>query len=190
MYAPYQQIPLGDLVIALRSRGEPRSLIAAARREVLAVDPDEAIYDMLTMEERLSSSLSDRRFTLLVMGGFALLALVLAATGVGGVIAQLVSQRTHEIGVRMAVGASPRDVLRLFLREGMTLVAYGVAIGLGAALGAVRMIKSELFGIGSLDPLRFIVPVGFLTVAALAASLVPAVRAARGPGGVITREIG
>jgi putative ABC transport system permease protein len=179
MYAPYQQIPLGDLVIALRSRGEPRSLIAAARREVLAVDPDEAIYDMLTMEERLSGSLSDRRFTLLVMGGFALLALVLSATGVYGVIAQLVSQRTHEIGVRMAVGARPRDVLRLFLREGMTLVAYGVAFGIGAALGAVRLIKSELFGIGSLDPLSFVVPVGFLTVAALAASLVPAMRAAR-----------
>jgi putative ABC transport system permease protein len=131
------------------------------------------------MDELLSASAAERRFALILFEAFALAALVLAAAGIYGVIAGSVAERTREIGVRSALGASRRDILALVVRQGMTLTGAGVAIGLAGAAGASRAIAAMLFGVSRLDPVTHIGVIGLLAAAALIACGVPAWRAAR-----------
>jgi putative ABC transport system permease protein len=169
--------PSGSMYLAVRTAAEPSSLVGAIRHEVQELDREQPIADIATMEELLATSLSQSRFSTLLLGVFAGVALILAAVGIYGVMAYSVAQRTHEIGIRVALGAQAGDVLRLVIRQGLTLAILGVAIGLGAALTMTRVMTSLLYGVTATDPLTFaIIPV-LLTGVALAASFIPARRA-------------
>lgn len=166
-------------MLALHTRLDPPSLIPALRSAVLELDPEQPIYGLTTMEERISRAAAPRRFNALLLGSFAALALILAALGLYALIAYLVAQRTREIGVWIALGAGRRDLLRLVLREGLLLTVIGIAAGLVGAVGLTRLVASLLYGVGALDPATFaVVPVAFIAVAVVA-SWVPARRAAR-----------
>jgi putative ABC transport system permease protein len=154
-------------------------MVAAIRREILALDKDQAVFNIATMEELVSESIALRRFSMLLLGLFAVLALILAAIGIYGVIAQSVSQRTHEIGIRMALGAQARDVLKLVIGQGMSLTLIGIVVGLAGAFALTRLLASLLFGVGTTDPMTFLwIPVLLAAVSFLACYL-PARRAAR-----------
>src|SRR5262245_12286199 len=179
IYLPHQQFALWSANLVIHTKADPLHLTAAVRNRILTIDREVSIYDVQTMEHRLSSSISSRRFNLLLLGGFSLLALTLAAVGVYGVIAYIVTQRTHEIGIRMALGATVGNVLGLFIRQGMTLVAVGIALGLAGAWALTRIMKSLLFGVSATDPLTFVVSTLLLTVVAALACYLPARRAAK-----------
>ncbi|HKX00312.1 MAG TPA: ABC transporter permease [Bryobacteraceae bacterium] len=165
--------------ILLHTTGDPRLLISAAQREVHKLDSSLAIYDVRTMDEIIGHSANDHEFSMLLYGAFACLAVLLAAVGLYGVLAYAVTQRTGEIGVRVALGASHSDVTSLVLKEGLKPALAGVLIGFAGALLATRILKSLLFGIEPIDPLTFaVVPPLLVAVAALACYL-PAWRAAR-----------
>jgi ABC-type antimicrobial peptide transport system permease subunit len=182
MYFPYQQIDMfwaAPTFLAIRAAGDPADLVAAVRREVRAVDPDQPISDVRTMEEILGREVAPRRLQMTLLAGFAGLALLLASLGIYGVISYAVSQRTPEIGIRMALGARPRDVLGMVVGGGLRLAALGVGIGLAAALALTRVMASLLYGVSATDPLTFVsIPLLLLAVA-LAASYLPARRALR-----------
>jgi len=158
---------------------EPTSLTPALRNAVREIDPALPVYGLMTMNERLSNSVADRRFNLLLLGGFAALALLLAGVGVYGVISYVVTQRTHEIGIRMALGAQRSDVARLFIKQGMKLVVLGVALGLFGAFALTRVMTGLLFNVGANDPLTFACVALSLSLIALAACYLPARRATR-----------
>jgi len=179
VYVPYPQNPPFPMILAVRAAVEPRGLEAAVRSQVLSIDGDLAVYDVMTMEERLNNSVAPRRFTLVLLGGFAFLALVLASVGVYGVSAYLVTQRTHEVGIRMALGAPRSGVLWLFIKQGLALVLCGVALGLLGAWGLSRVIASLLFGITATNPLTFGTAATLMTLVALLACWLPARRATR-----------
>jgi len=179
IYMPYAQHPIAGLTIAVRTKGEPMRIVPTARAELAALDRELPLSDVHTMEEVVGQSIAGRRFTMLLLAAFAAVAVLLAAIGVYGVLAYVVSQRTQEIGVRLAVGAAPADVVRLFLREGATLALVGLAAGLAGAAAAARALTTLLFGVTSTDPITFTSVAGTLGLVALAASYVPARRAAR-----------
>jgi len=179
VYVPYLQSPPYSMTMVMRTAAEPLALAAAVRNQVLAIDREMPVYEVRTMEQRLSTSISSRRFNLLLLGVFALLALALAAVGVYGVIAYVVTQRTHEIGIRMALGATASDVLRLFIGQGMASVAIGVALGLAGAWALTRVMSSLLFGVRATDPVTFIGVALLLSIIALLACYLPARRAAK-----------
>ena len=137
------------------------------------------LYGSETMEEIINDSLSQKRLTRMLLASFAVLALILAAIGIYGVMSQLVQQTTHEIGVRMALGAAPRAVLGMVLRNAMTMALGGIAVGAVAALLATRLLSSMLYGVGATDPLTFVSVAGILTVVALLSSYLPARRATK-----------
>jgi len=146
---------------------------------VQALDPDQPLGRVITLQQLLDNSVGSQRFSLALVGAFAVVALLLASLGLYGLVAYTVTQRTEEIGVRLALGASPGEVLRLVVRQAMGLATLGILIGLVAAMGAGRFIRSLLYEVSPLDPLTFIlVPVLLLSAIALA-SLIPARRAAR-----------
>jgi putative ABC transport system permease protein len=177
-YVPVLQNPLGWLSLVVRAWGEPTSLTAAIRQAVRSVDPEVPVYNVRTMEEILSNAVAGRRLSVMLLSLFAALALCLAAIGVYGVMSYSVTQRTHEIGIRMALGAQRRDVLTLVVREGMSLAAIGLLVGLLASAGLTRLIQSLLFRVSVTDPATFVgIPILLAAVACLA-SLVPARRAA------------
>jgi putative ABC transport system permease protein len=175
---PAQQSPELILTLVIRTQGDPHALLPTIRHELAAVDPQQPYYAVRTMDELLAASLAQRRFDLVLLAAFAAAALLLAAVGLYGVIAYSVSQRTQEIGIRMALGAGRRLVLGLVLRDGMALTAAGVAIGLVAAAALSRVLQSQLYAVGTLDPVAYgAVVLIFAAVAALA-SYIPARRAA------------
>jgi len=177
IYVPYMQSELWSAAIVIRTTSDPLRLAAAVRNQALAVDPRAAVYDLQTMERRLATSMSSRRFNLLLLSIFALLALTLAAVGVFSVIAHAVTQRTYEIGVRMALGASSGKILRLFIGQGMTFVAIGIALGLAGAWALTRVMATLLFGVRATDPLTFAGCALLLSIIALLACYLPARRA-------------
>jgi putative ABC transport system permease protein len=169
---------LGTFVV-VRVAGRPADLAEAMRQTVWSLDRDLPIQRIVTMEDRVAEVFAPRRFNMLLFGVFALVALLLAALGIYGVIAYSVAQRTHEIGIRMALGATSRDVLLLVVRQGMILMLIGVAVGLVAALALTRVLRNLLFGVSATDPATFIGIALLLTGVALIASYIPARRATK-----------
>ena len=176
MYMPAYE---GSMNVVIRSQGDPASLAAAVRKEVLQIDPNQPVADVRTMEQWLDRAVAGPRYRTTLLGLFALVALALASTGIYGVMSYSVSQRTHEIGVRMALGARRNDVLRLVVRQGMTLVIIGVAIGLAGAFALTRLMASLLFGVTAKDPFTFVVVSALLAVVAFVACYMPARRATK-----------
>jgi putative ABC transport system permease protein len=185
MYYSYRQVPDGDIPLVegtmnlvVRS-ASPQSLAAALRRQVAAVDRRVPVYDMRTMGAIVARSRAQQRFTMALLGAFAALALALAAAGTYGTLSYLVTRRTREIGVRVALGARHRDVLRLVLAEGMRSTLIGLGIGITLALALARFMAGLLYGVGPADPLTFVGASAVLGAAALLASYLPARRAAK-----------
>lgn len=179
VYFSIYQRPSKVLGVVLRSRSDPAALGEAARREIQAVDPNLPVFAVRTLQSAIDTSVAQQRFSAQLVGAFAVIALLLAAIGIYGVIAYSVGQRTREIGVRMALGASPGDVLRHVLGQSLSLIATGVAAGLMAALGLSRLLTKLLYGVSANDPLIFIGVPLLLAAVALLASYLPARKATR-----------
>jgi predicted permease len=179
MYINYLQgAPVGPFIV-LRTTADPAAMAETVRAEVRAMDKNAPIYDMRTMEAMRADSVSTRRFVLLIVGAFGVLALGLAAIGVYGVMSLIVSERTREVGVRLALGAEPSQLLKMIVGQAAKLAGIGVAIGLLVALPMAPLLDSQLYGVQSFDPMTFVtVPVALVLIAALAA-LVPARKAMR-----------
>ncbi|HKP88122.1 MAG TPA: ABC transporter permease [Blastocatellia bacterium] len=185
-HVPYTQLPDQFMVqitrsmsLVVKSDSDPTSLSSSVRSQIQAVDKDQPVYDISTMERAVANSILQQRFAMLLLGTFAALALVLATVGIYGVISYSVTERTHEIGIRMALGAQARDVLRLVVRQGMILTAIGVAAGLGASFILTRLMASLLYRVSTTDPATFAAIALILTAVALAACAVPARRATK-----------
>ena len=178
-YLSHTQFPTRALTVALRSRAEPAARLSSTKSQLRNLDPDLPLYRVRTMEQQVNDSLARRRFLTLLLGVFASVALVLAAIGIYGVMAYLVNQGTRELGIRIALGASERNILSLVVRLGMALAFSGVMIGLAAALLLTRLIRSLLFGVEATDPITFAGISLLLAMIALVASYIPAQRAAR-----------
>jgi len=179
MYFPHQQNPARGLSLVVRTQGNPLTLAAAIRGQVSALDRDLAVSSVMTLEELVGTSLAEPRFVLLLLGAFAAVAMLLSAIGVYGVVSYSVTQRSHEIGVRMALGAQMSDVLKLVAGQGMSLVLGGVGLGLIAAFALSRVMESLLFGVSATDVTTFAATSLILAGVALGACFVPARRATR-----------
>jgi predicted permease len=166
-------------VFVIRTAGDPASLANAARREIWSVDKDLPVFGVTTMKDVLANSVAQRRFSMSLLGGFAVLALLMAGIGLYGVLSYSVSQRMHEMGLRLALGANARDLMQLVVGQGIRVVLAGVALGLIASFAATRLLAGMLFGVSPLDPLTFAVVVAVLVLAAVLASFIPARRATR-----------
>jgi putative ABC transport system permease protein len=178
-YLPLPQRPQSSMILALRSRQDPRSLSSAVRREIQSIDPDQPIANVRTLETVTADSVAPRRMSMVLLSAFAGIALLLAGVGIYGVISYLVVQRTHEIGVRMALGAQRADVLRLVVGHAAKLVGIGSAIGLLLALMSTRTLSALLYNVGAFDAATFIFVTTALAAVALLASYIPALRATR-----------
>jgi putative ABC transport system permease protein len=176
-YEPFAQQPMSFMSLIVRTGGDPTSLSAAIRGEVLSIDKEQPVSSMKPLAELVSASVAQQRFAMLLLGVFAAVALLLAAVGIYGVMSYAVTQRTHEIGIRMALGAGQRDVLRLVVGNGMRLTLIGVAIGLVTAFALTRIMSTLLFGVSATDLMTFAIFSVSLTAVALVACLVPARRA-------------
>jgi len=165
------------LFVAVRADGDPLAMTASVRQVVAAVDPDQPIADVRSMEQRVSESLGPRRFNMVLLGVFAAVALTLCAIGIYGVVAYAVTERTHEIGVRLALGATARDVVAMVVGQGLALAVAGAAIGLVAAVALTRLMSSLLYGVTATDPLTFGAVALLLLVVAAGAAWLPARRA-------------
>ncbi len=179
VYVPYLQSPSRRTAVLLRTSVDPSSLAAAVQKQVNAIDPDQPIYNVRTMEEMIAGSMSGRRLNLVLLAVFALTALILAAVGIYGVISYSVTQRIHEIGIRMALGARSADVLKLIVRQGMTPVVIGMAAGIAGALALTRVMSTLLVGVSANDPLTFAAIAVLLAGVAFVACFVPARRATK-----------
>jgi predicted permease len=177
VYFPEQQNANNGLYVVAHTSSDPATVAGAITREVHAVDPRVLVYDIRTMQERLYDSMARQRFATVMLGAFAAFALLLAAVGVYGVISYLVSQGTHDIGVRMALGAQRSNILRLVTRQGMELAGMGIAAGLIGALALTRVMAGLLFGISTTDAVTFSAVAVILAGVALVATLIPARRA-------------
>ena len=173
------QAPSRAMNVVVRSATEPAGLTGAVTREIRTLDPDLPIYKMRTMEERVEASLAERRFSMLLLTLFAVLALGLAAIGIYGVMSYLVGQGTREFGIRLALGAAPRDLLLLVVRQGMSIAVVGMVLGLAGAFALTRFMRTLLYGVQASDPVTFAAIAATLTLVALVACFVPARRAAR-----------
>jgi predicted permease len=178
-YRFHNQTPSRAMNVVLRSTTSPSELARAVTGQIRALDPDLPIYKMRTMGQRVDESLAERRFSMLLLTLFAVLALGLAAIGIYGVMAYLVSQGVRELGIRLALGAAPRDLLNLVVRQGMAIAVVGIAVGLAGAVLLTRFMRALLFDVHATDPLTFAGIGLLLTLIALVASYVPARRAAR-----------
>jgi putative ABC transport system permease protein len=179
LYRPHSQMAFDWMALLVRTAQDPGSVSSAVREVVRAVDPDQPVLDVGTMEEHLGQTLSHPRFNMLLLGVFAILALGLSALGIYSVLSYAVRRRTREIGIRMALGANSRDVLRLIVLQGMRPALIGVAIGLVGALALGRALSSLVFGVRATDPITFVAAAGLLAAVALLACAVPAWRATR-----------
>lgn len=179
VYTPFSQTPFFWVYVLVRTTSSPTNLVAMIRNAISSADPNLQVAAVQTMEQVVSQSVAQPRFNMLLISAFAVLALVLAAVGIYGVISYGVTQRIHELGIRMALGARPRDVLKLVVGQGMTLTLIGIVIGLAAAFGLTHLMKNLLFGVSATDPLTFASIALLLVGAAFIACYVPARRATR-----------
>lgn len=184
MYYPYLQVPEalmnfveGAMTLVVRTAGDPSAMVGAVRNEVRQLDADLPVFNVKTMQEMVRGTVAQPRFRTLLLGIFASVALVLAAVGLYGVMAYSVTQRTNELGIRMALGAQKSDVLKLVVRQGVRLAVAGVALGVVVAFGLMRVISNLLYGVNAADPLTFLATSLLLIVVALVASYIPARRA-------------
>jgi predicted permease len=184
-YMPFMQIPdkfwtgPPQTEVVLRTKGSPAGLAPAIRQAVEKLNGENVIYETKPLEQIVAESLAARRFSMILLSVFAALALLLSSIGIYGVISYVVGQRTHEIGIRMALGAQRSDVLRLMLGEGMRMALVGVAIGVALALGLTHIMVKMLFGVSATDPVTFASVAIVLSAVALAACYIPARRAMR-----------
>ncbi len=186
LYLPFNQAP-DDLLpilsprmsLVIRTTTDPLSVVAAVRREVQTLDPNQPVFNVSTMEKTLDQSLGTQRLSMALLAVLASLALILAAVGIYGVMSYTVTQRTHEIGIRMAIGAQRRDVFRLVIGRGMVLVLIGVALGLIASFSLTRLMRTMIFGVAPTDPATFVTIAILLTSVALVACYVPGRRATK-----------
>jgi len=165
--------------LVVKSGIDPVALTSAIRHAIASIDKDQPIFAVATMRQLVSNSVSTRRITLVLLGLFSALALVLAAIGIYGVISYSVAQRTHEIGIRMALGAQRRDVLRMVLTQGVRIAGAGVAIGIALSLGLTRLMANLLFSVSAADPLTFAAVTVVLVLIAMLACYIPARRTLR-----------
>ncbi|NOT63135.1 MAG: FtsX-like permease family protein, partial [Acidobacteria bacterium] len=178
-YLPYAQMPSNSLGLVVRAERNPAALASAVEQAIHAIDKDLPVFSVWTMDQLLGNSLAQRRLTLVLLASLATLALLLAAIGIYGVIAYSVRLRTHELGLRMALGAQPRDVLALILKQGLKLTLIGIGLGLVAAFALTRWMASLLFGVPATDVLTFGVIAVTLLLVALVACWIPARRATK-----------
>src|SRR6202042_826346 len=169
----------GAVAVVLRTAGDPAAVMDPVRRAVKQLDSREVIYGVQTMDGVIAGSVAARRVSMILLGIFAAFALILSCVGIYGVISYVVGQRTHEIGVRMALGAQRSDVMRLVLGDGAKMALIGVAAGIAAALRLTRLMADELFGVTAQDPLTFVAVAIVLMLVALLACYLPARRAVR-----------
>lgn len=179
IYLPHSQFPTSFNSIVVKTEGDPRAMVNQVRREILAVDKDQAVFNVTTLDQLRGESMSIRSFFMLLLLVFAGLALALAAVGIYGVMSYVASQRTHEIGIRMALGAQARDVLKLLIGNGMALTLIGVVAGLAGAFAVTRLMAGLLFGVTATDALTFITVSAGLLAVALLACYIPARRATK-----------
>ncbi len=179
VYMPFAQNPQGRMGLVIRTSAEPMSLAAAVRNQIGAIDKDQPVYNVQTMERTVADSVSPRRLNMLLLGILAAVALALALTGIYAIIAYSVAQRTREIGVRIALGAQRRDVMRLVVGHGMSLALLGVAVGLALALGLTRFLSGLIYDVSATDPATFAAVVALLAIVALVACYIPARRATK-----------
>jgi putative ABC transport system permease protein len=180
IYLPYSQVDyFQGANFAARTAADPTAMAPALRRALWSVNKDAPITDLLTMDQVVADSVSDTRYQAILLGSFGALGLILAMVGIYGVLAYAVSQRTHEFGVRMALGAQPGNILRMVIREGMLLVVVGIALGVAGALALGRVLESLLFEVKPTDPPTFVAVAIALALVALAACWIPARRAMR-----------
>jgi ABC-type antimicrobial peptide transport system permease subunit len=183
-WVPISQQDGGELIwrnlyLVAHTTSEPQAALAAIRKQIASVDADLALADIATMEDRLGDSLWRQRFTAGVLSAFSLIALAIAALGVFGVTSYLVSQRTHEIGVRVALGALPGDIFRLALKEGILSTLIGIAFGVAGSLALTRFLGNLLYGVSAKDPFTLAAAAIVLALVALAACSIPARRATK-----------
>ena len=178
-YFSYLQLPFSNITAVIKSQLEPAQMIAAARRQIQVIDPHQPIYNIRTLEQVRAASIAPERLNLTLLGLFATLALILAAIGLYGVTAYSVSQRAHEIGVRMSLGAQRRDVFKLIVQQALRLTLIGVAIGLAGAFALTRVMRTLLFEVSAADPVTFAVIPLLIAVVALFACWIPARRATK-----------
>jgi putative ABC transport system permease protein len=178
-YEPYTQQPFSFMTLVVRTAGDPTNLTSAIRNQVLSIDKEQPVSGVRTLEQRVSTSIAQQRFSMLLLGVFAAVAMVLAAVGIYGVLSYAAAQRTHEIGIRMALGARAGDVLKMVIGQGMKLTLAGVALGSGAALALTQLMRRLLFGVTAADPMTYVVIALSLTLVALFACWIPARRAAK-----------
>ncbi|HLL16108.1 MAG TPA: ABC transporter permease [Pyrinomonadaceae bacterium] len=177
MYLSYEQSGWQNMTLTIRAPGDPTNLSAAVRREVLAVDKDQPVTKISTMAETFARAVAPQRFNMLLLGFFAAVAMILATVGIYGVIAYTVSQRSRELGIRIALGASRGDILKLVVGQAMLMTLIGVVVGLAGALALTRLMSGLLYGVSATDPLIFISISLLLAFVALFASYIPARRA-------------
>ena len=178
-YFPVSQDAIRTMTLAIRTGGDPVAVTSSVRQALTRIDPELPLYSVRTMEDRISESLTDRRTPMMLASMFAAVALFLAAMGLYGVLAYQVAQRRKEIGIRMALGSEPRGIFTLVLREGVALLAVGLAAGLAGAFGIRRAMESQLYGMSAMDPVVLGTVALVLGVVAVAACAVPARRASR-----------
>ena len=180
IYVPYpQDAGWGALSLAVRTNGNPQALAAPVRAAILSIDKNQPVYDIKTMDDVFSTSVAKKRLVMLLFGVFSMFALLLASIGIYGVIAYSVAQRTHEIGIRLALGAQTKDVLRMIITQGMVLALIGAGLGLAGAFAVTRVMRGLLYGVSTTDPLIFIGVSLLLTMVALLACYIPARRATK-----------
>jgi putative ABC transport system permease protein len=179
IYEPFRQFPLGYLTLVIKTDGAPERVVQPLIRLARDLEPDLPLYNVRTMEKLIDASIEHRRLAMGLLATFAALALVLAAMGTYGVMSYAVVQRTPEIGMRMALGAQTADILGLILKETAALTFAGISSGLFVAFLLSRAISSQLYNVGTFDPMVYGAVVATLSAAALVASLIPALRAAR-----------
>ena len=187
-YEPYHQFSFNNITVVARAKSHPEDLTTAMRQQVLSIDPQQPVHTEKTMARIVEDSLGQRYFSLLLVGAFALVALLLAVVGLYGVISYGVARRTREFGVRLSIGASRRDIASMVLAQSSRLIGAGLAIGLLGALFSARLLHSLLYGIGARDPFTFAGVIVLLGAVAVAACLIPALRAARVNPAVALRD--